>query len=187
MVASRVIKRFIMHAKKTAFVVEHDFIMATYLADRVIVMQGGKVVQVGAPETLYRRPRSRFVAEFIATANVVDGKVEALLGPNSARVSTPHGTALVGTFEQPVSVGQEVQVVVHPEDCAVLPASEGGGYPARIVNRQYQGTSTRYLVDWGGTPLHIIALGTYPRLETGSEVQLAIDPACATIIPRQAA
>merc|ERR1712093_549900 len=39
-VASRVIKRYIMHAKKTAFVVEHDFIMATYLADRVIVYSG---------------------------------------------------------------------------------------------------------------------------------------------------
>ncbi len=39
-VASKLIKRFIMHAKKTAFVVEHDFIMATYLADRVIVYDG---------------------------------------------------------------------------------------------------------------------------------------------------
>merc|ERR1712012_263695 len=39
-VAARVIKRFILHAKKTAFIVEHDFIMATYLADRVIVFSG---------------------------------------------------------------------------------------------------------------------------------------------------
>ena len=39
-VASKVIKRFILHAKKTAFVVEHDFIMATYLADRVVVYEG---------------------------------------------------------------------------------------------------------------------------------------------------
>merc|ERR1712159_529060 len=39
-VAARVIKRFILHAKKTAFIVEHDFIMATYLADRVIVYEG---------------------------------------------------------------------------------------------------------------------------------------------------
>lgn len=38
--AAKVIKRFILHAKKTAFVVEHDFIMATYLADRVIVYEG---------------------------------------------------------------------------------------------------------------------------------------------------
>jgi translation initiation factor RLI1 len=43
----QVIKRFIMHAKKTAFVVEHDFIMATYLADRVIVYDGA--LPVGLP------------------------------------------------------------------------------------------------------------------------------------------
>jgi ATP-binding cassette subfamily E protein 1 len=39
-VAARVLKRYILHAKKTAFIVEHDFIMATYLADRVIVYEG---------------------------------------------------------------------------------------------------------------------------------------------------
>merc|ERR1711959_670203 len=43
-VAARVIKRFILHAKKTGFIVEHDFIMATYLADRVIVYDGSPAV-----------------------------------------------------------------------------------------------------------------------------------------------
>ena len=53
-VASKVIKRFILHAKKTAFVVEHDFIMATYLADRVIVYEGTPGVDATArtPQTL---------------------------------------------------------------------------------------------------------------------------------------
>jgi ATP-binding cassette subfamily E protein 1 len=53
-IAARVIKRFIMHAKKTAFVVEHDFIMATYLADRVIVFDGQPSVDARAntPESL---------------------------------------------------------------------------------------------------------------------------------------
>lgn len=48
--ASKVIKRFIMHAKKTAFIVEHDFIMATYLADRVIVFDGQPGVETYARE-----------------------------------------------------------------------------------------------------------------------------------------
>ncbi|KAF4580998.1 Translation initiation factor RLI1 [Ophiocordyceps camponoti-floridani] len=53
-IASRVIKRFIMHSKKTAFVVEHDFIMATYLADRVIVFDGKPGIDAHAnrPESL---------------------------------------------------------------------------------------------------------------------------------------
>ena len=53
-IAARVIKRFIMHSKKTAFVVEHDFIMATYLADRVIVFDGQPSIEAKAnqPESL---------------------------------------------------------------------------------------------------------------------------------------
>lgn len=53
-IAAKVIKRFIMHAKKTAFIVEHDFIMATYLADRVIVYDGEPAVAATAhaPQSL---------------------------------------------------------------------------------------------------------------------------------------
>lgn len=53
-IAARVIKRFIMHSKKTAFIVEHDFIMATYLADRVIVFDGqpGVDARANSPESL---------------------------------------------------------------------------------------------------------------------------------------
>ena len=53
-VAAKVIKRFIMHAKKTGFIVEHDFIMATYLADRVIVYEGSPGVKCVAntPQSL---------------------------------------------------------------------------------------------------------------------------------------
>ena len=54
MCTCQVIKRFIMHAKKTAFIVEHDFIMAAYLADRVIVYEGepSKAATARAPQSL---------------------------------------------------------------------------------------------------------------------------------------
>ena len=54
MVCAKVIRRFIMHAKKTAFIVEHDFIMATYLADRVLVYKGRPGIETTAmaPESL---------------------------------------------------------------------------------------------------------------------------------------
>lgn len=53
-IAAKVIKRFILHAKKTAFVVEHDFIMGTYLADRVVVFEGKPAVEATAttPQSL---------------------------------------------------------------------------------------------------------------------------------------
>lgn len=67
-VAARVIKRFIMHAKKTAFVVEHDFIMATYLADRVVVYEGEPGVHciASAPMSLLEG-MNRFLAQLEIT------------------------------------------------------------------------------------------------------------------------
>jgi ATP-binding cassette subfamily E protein 1 len=47
-IASKVIKRFILHAKRTAFIIEHDFIMATYLADRVVVFKGTPAIAATA-------------------------------------------------------------------------------------------------------------------------------------------
>jgi len=67
-VAARVIKRFILHAKKTAFVVEHDFIMATYLADRVIVYEGNPGIHctASAPMSLLEG-MNKFLAQLEIT------------------------------------------------------------------------------------------------------------------------
>ncbi|KAF8221079.1 RNAse L inhibitor-type ATP binding cassette protein, partial [Tricholoma matsutake] len=67
-IASKVIKRFILHAKKTAFVIEHDFIMATYLADRVIVFEGQPAISAKAtpPQTLLSG-MNRFLASMEIT------------------------------------------------------------------------------------------------------------------------
>ncbi|KAF5329944.1 hypothetical protein D9611_010443 [Ephemerocybe angulata] len=67
-IASKVIKRFVLHAKKTAFVIEHDFIMATYLADRVIVFEGQPAISATAtpPQSLLTG-MNRFLASLEIT------------------------------------------------------------------------------------------------------------------------
>lgn len=63
--ASKVIKRFILHAKKTAFIVEHDFIMATYLADRVVVYEGVPARKAKALSYVAARPTLRSMSACI--------------------------------------------------------------------------------------------------------------------------
>ena len=182
------LKRLHKETKLTSIYVTHDQAEAVELADRVIVMQGGKIMQIGAPEILYRRPKSRFVAEFIATANIIDGRVEEVVGATTARVATPSGANLIGTFEHPVTAGDNVSVVVHPEDCEIEPANgAASGIPARVVARQFQGTSTRYVLDFGGNTFDVVELGTYPQFDAGTEVSLNIDPNRATVIAKSAA
>ncbi|HUN47415.1 MAG TPA: ABC transporter ATP-binding protein, partial [Stellaceae bacterium] len=78
----------------TSLYVTHDQAEAVELADRIVVMEGGKVAQVGPPAELYRRPRTRFVAEFIADANIFEGAVMAHAGPEVVRVLTAEGREL---------------------------------------------------------------------------------------------
>ena len=64
----------------TSLYVTHDQEEALAISDRVIVMNGGRIEQIGTPEDIYNRPRSRFVADFVGSANLIAGKVR---GPSA--------------------------------------------------------------------------------------------------------
>ena len=65
----------------TSLYVTHDQEEALAISDRVIVMNGGRIEQIGTPEEIYNRPRSRFVADFVGSANLIEGKVR---GPSAS-------------------------------------------------------------------------------------------------------
>ncbi|MBV9568311.1 MAG: ABC transporter ATP-binding protein, partial [Hyphomicrobiales bacterium] len=160
----------------TSIYVTHDQAEAVELADRIIVMENGRVVQAGAPRELYRRPQSRFVAEFISSANIFAGRVAARLADDCASVRTETGRELVATYEGPIAAGDLVDVVIHPEDCRIADGAGAGpdSHQARIISRRYQGTSTRYVLDWAGAPFEIVALGSEAPLEENVRVTLTV-------------
>ena len=71
----------------TALFVTHDQVEALSLADRVAVMDQGRIVQEGAPAEIYDRPQNLFVAKFLGAANVLAGKVEERDGEGRARIA----------------------------------------------------------------------------------------------------
>ena len=174
-------------ARMTGIYVTHDQAEAAELADRIVVMEAGRVVQIGTPEELYRAPRSRFVAEFISTANVLAATVQATAGAGAARVVTGAGPVLLVRHDHPVTPGDAVNVIVHPEDCAIGPADDpdAGPHPARVLGRRFLGTSTRYTVSWGNGSLDVVDLGTAPRFAEGAEIRLRI--AHGRLVPPAAA
>jgi iron(III) transport system ATP-binding protein len=169
----------------TSIYVTHDQVEAVELADRIVVMQGGKVLQVGAPAELYRRPQSRFVAEFIATANIFPGVVNEVTGVGTLRIEIANKHSIEAICDCPVSVGQRVDVIVHPEDCVLSGSAPGGNnsHLVRISKSRFQGTSTRYTVDWSGRPFDVVILGTCTLLPEGSDASLTISPQRAVALP----
>src|ERR1700760_2853471 len=75
----------------TALYVTHDQEEALAISDRVIVMNGGRIEQLGSPEDIYNRPRSRFVADFVGSANLITGRVA-----DGAAASGPVGFEVTG-------------------------------------------------------------------------------------------
>ena len=122
----------------TAFVVvTHDPQEAMMLADRIGVMEAGRLVQIGPPAELYQRPANRYVAGLLGDVNLLPGR----LGPDAAgearTVETAHG--LVRARAAPLAQGTAVLVAVRPEDL-VLGAE---GLPVTVTEATFLGDRLR--------------------------------------------
>jgi iron(III) transport system ATP-binding protein len=109
------IRRIHHETKLTMVYVTHDQKEALSLADRIAVMNRGRLVQLGTPLEVYNRPGSRFVADFIGDANFLDAEVRKIGDEGSVVVETPVGR-LHGVFPHGVAkIGQQAICSIRPE------------------------------------------------------------------------
>jgi iron(III) transport system ATP-binding protein len=113
--------------------VTHDPEEAMFMADRLIVLNKGRIEQDGPPEEVYGRPASAFVATMFGQANEVRGQVRA------GRVETPFGPVLA-----PVGLGEgaAVQVLVRPEALRLADAGDDPACPAKVIAARLLGRSS---------------------------------------------
>jgi putative spermidine/putrescine transport system ATP-binding protein len=133
--------------------VTHDQGEALSMADRVAVFNEGKIVQVGVPDDVYERPRSRFVADFVGSSNVL-----------SPAFASSHGGAAKWTSLRPEKVG------VHPPGAPVGKAQ--GHTDGEIKMVSYQGAVTRFSVASGDTRITAEVPATGTNFQPGDGVRL---------------
>jgi putrescine transport system ATP-binding protein len=110
----------------TFILVTHDQEEAMTMSDRIAVMRGGRILQLGAPREVYEYPNSRAVAGFIGAANLLDGEVVAVeTGTATIRLSAT-GTTIAAASEAAVSRGDAVTVMVRPEKIQASTGPLGG-------------------------------------------------------------
>ena len=131
----------------TGIYVTHDQKEALSMADRVAVMNAGKIVQLDTPEAIYNQPATRFVADFLGEANFVTGAVVA--AGATARVATPLGE-LSAADPATRAPGAAVEVCVRPEHVSLVAAGAaadafGSAIPATVVAQSYLGDLRQYL------------------------------------------
>jgi putative spermidine/putrescine transport system ATP-binding protein len=105
----------------TSILVTHDQEEALTMSDRVAVMAQGEVMQIGRPTEVYDRPRTRFVSEFLGTANIFTGTVKAREGAGWRVAIDPRGCAEPLVASATLSPGQRVTLAVRPEKLILGP------------------------------------------------------------------
>jgi iron(III) transport system ATP-binding protein len=128
----------------TTIYVTHDQEEALSLSDRVAVMRDGKILQVAAPRTLYERPLTRFVADFVGTNNFISGVCRERSGERSV-VETPLGR-LSGRPAETVDVGARCVLAVRPENLTLGGDGENV-VEGRVSLAAYLGNTLRYDVE----------------------------------------
>ncbi|PZT68436.1 spermidine/putrescine ABC transporter ATP-binding protein [Streptomyces sp. SW4] len=168
--------------------VTHDQEEAMTMADRVAVMNGGRVEQLGAPTDLYENPRTTFVANFLGTSNFIEAEIvgtgggEIVLEAGGGKLVLPKERCGAAT-----TPGGKVLVGVRPEKISLTHADDAGEIPegrnritGTIADASFIGVSTQYVVD---SPVcrefavYVQNVDRDPRLVPGAEVVLHWSPA----------
>ena len=172
-----------LHVLQTAgiatLLVTHDAEEAMFMADRIALLRGGRIEQVGTPAELYLRPASRFVATFLGEVNRLPGQVTGQ-GVETAIGSLPPGPGAVA------AEGTPVEVLLRPEGLRVDPAGAG----AEVEACRMLGAMTLVhlaVPDGQGGLLHLHArMPAGPVLARGQPVGITVDPERAFVFPAEA-
>ncbi len=170
----------------TSVYVTHDQKEALSMADRVAVMNQGRVAQVGTPGELYRRPGSRFVAEFLGETNFLGGTIVAREG-STVTVRTPAGDFRSSCAEG-IGANAAVTLSIRPEAFRVVsPSAEHAAQhtttlPARVVESTYLGETAQLVAELaGGVRVKVAHLN--PASSTPDAVTLGIAPDDVVVVP----
>jgi iron(III) transport system ATP-binding protein len=157
----------------TALYVTHDQAEAVVLGDRIGVMRDGKLLQIGTPDQIYNRPADLFVANFTGATNELTGTLVERHGEFGV-VDFGEGRRGEAALLHALDPGDKVRIALRPENIGIGRQDGGNVFPARVIDRRYQGTQTVYDIDLFGLRLEALELGTAARHQIGAETSVAL-------------
>jgi ABC-type Fe3+/spermidine/putrescine transport system ATPase subunit len=167
----------------TALYVTHDQAEAFAVADRAVVMNAGRVEQIGSPETIYCCPATPFVAHFLGLTNISPGQIT---GPGHVTCAWGKFTADIGNKQS----GDQVNVLIRPEAARLVidnaRATSHNIVRGRLAERSFRGGRYRVKIRPELGPVLTFELTTIGMLPAapGDNVTLFLDPAGVVMLPK---
>ena len=156
----------IQKAMEITFVyVTHDQEEALAMSDTVVVMDSGRIQQIGSPEDIYNEPRNAFVADFIGESNIIDGIMRT---DGVVEIFNRRFQCLDSGFEK----DEAVDVVIRPEDVDIVPEDQGQ-LKGTVTSVTFKGMQYDIIVDFYGFKWLIQTTDLSP---VGSRIGIKIDP-----------
>ena len=183
------IRRIQQELRLTCLYVTHDQKEALTMSDRIMVMNRGRIEQIGTPMALYEDPATAFVADFIGQANLIAGRLEGTDADGYGLVSVGGRTLRARMGRQnPPAAGEDAWLVVRPENLRM--GGGGSGVPMLIVNRLFEGDRIDYHVvlpenrDAKPFSMSVPFLPGTALIEPGTTVDASFIPEAGVLIRR---
>jgi spermidine/putrescine transport system ATP-binding protein len=161
--------------------VTHDQEEAMTMADRIVIMNGGHIEQLGAPSELYENPRTAFVAGFLGVSNLLEGTAVS-----ADRVKLSDGTEVQCPREALVGRAGTVQIGVRPEKLRIG-GGEGNSLSGTVTESAYIGVSTQYILDTSAGPVTVYVQNDRSggQVATGERLTLSWSPESTFVVDAQ--
>jgi len=166
----------------TSIFVTHDQSEALAMSDVIVVMNAGRIEQVGSPKDVYQRPVNRFVATFLGTANFLTGKVREVTG--TVATVDIDGKVLRAKCADGTVAGQDITVIVRSEDLRVKATGPAESHIAGTVSTStFDGATTAYTIASTQGDLKAEVPGNEPTLAPGTQVFCSADESGIWVLP----
>jgi spermidine/putrescine transport system ATP-binding protein len=186
------LKRIQQEVGITFLYVTHDQEEAMTMSNRLAVMRGGRIEQIGAPEEVYEHPATEFVAGFLGASNLLDGVVRDA-GTDRATVELKDGSQVAVPAERLAGIGPSVRLGVRPEKIRIVvgdeePPAGWNGVNGTVTTVAYIGVSYQYSVEGpGGRTITVYAqnLGSEAAASAGEPTRLVWRPENTFVVPAE--
>ena len=168
----------------TTIFVTHDQVEAMVMSDIIVVMNEGRIEQMGSPSDVYQNPANQFVAGFVGISNFLEGEVVAT-GLDDARTAVKIGEVTLFCRSAGVSEGSRVLLSIRPEDCVASTEAPPEGTPnvieCSVDKAVYMGGVLELWLSASGQKIRVHG-HRLPILESGATIYVSIDPASINAI-----